>query len=106
VIGATRSMSGPWEWPEWVPVKVRTQIESFYVYHGGAEGWRRRAQENGAPEFGAVVTLGDGFGTNPQPVTGRFVFAWNNIARLIMDDGTFRYTAFHPHTTIAHGEPT
>jgi hypothetical protein len=85
-----------WEWPDWVPPKVREQVESFYVHHGGHAGWLRSAERNGAPALGSVVTLGDGFGPRPQPVTGRFVFAWNNIARLVMDDGTFRYTSFHP----------
>ncbi len=85
-----------WEWPGWVPPEVREQVESFYVYHGGPAGWLRSAEHNGAPPFGAVVTLGNGFGPNPEPITGRFVFAWNNIARLVMDDGTFRYTSFRP----------
>jgi hypothetical protein len=83
-----------WDWPEWVPAKVREQIEEFYVYHGGPAGWLRAAERNGAPEFGSVVTLGDGFGSKPKAATGRFVFAWNNIARLVMADGSFRYTSF------------
>ena len=88
-----------WNWPDWVPSKVRAEVESFYVYHGGRAGWLRSAERNGAAEFGSVVTMPNGFGPNAEQVTGRFVFAWNNIARLIMDDGTFRYTAFHPCPT-------
>lgn len=84
-----------WNWPDWVPAKVRAEIESFYVHHGGPEGWRARARQEGAPKLGRIVTLGNGFGPCPQPVTGRFVFAWNNIARLVLDDGSYRYTSFH-----------
>ena len=51
--------------------------------------------QQGAPAFGSVVTLGDGFGQNPPKTTGRFVHAWNNIGRLVRDDGTFAYTSFH-----------
>lgn len=93
----TAEKDAGWNWPEWVPSKVRQQIEEFYVYHGGPDGWQRSARQNAAPEFGSVVTLRDGFGPKAEAATGRFVFAWNNIARLVMEDGTFRYTSFHPH---------
>ena len=95
-----------WNWPDWVPAKVRESIESFYVYHGGHAGWLRSAERNGAPEFGSMVTLRDGFKRNAEPATGRFVFAWNNIARLVRVDGSFAYTAFYPDEVARVTPPT
>jgi protein gp37 len=86
-----------WEWPDWVPAKVREAIEGFWgpkSYRKPAD-WFRNMHQQGAPAFGSVVTLGDGFGKNPPMRTGRFVHAWNNIGRLVLDDGSFLYTSFH-----------
>jgi hypothetical protein len=89
-----------WEWPDWVPAGVREQVESFWLekWGRGPQAWIRNAIEQGAPDFGAVVTLGDGFGPNPPLVTGHFVHAWNNIGRLVLGDGSFRYTSFSSQT--------
>ncbi|MEH3135376.1 MAG: hypothetical protein PGN30_10290 [Mycolicibacterium neoaurum] len=85
-----------YQWPEWVPTQVRSQIESFWSAAAGRgpHAWLNDARIQGGPPFGATVTLGDGFTSNPTKVTGRFVHAWNNIGRLVMNDGTFRYTSF------------
>lgn len=52
----------------------------------------------GAPPLGTVVTLGNGFGPNPPLVTGHYVHPWNNMGRLVLDDGTFAYTSFDKAT--------
>lgn len=84
-------------WPDWVPEGVRTPIEEFWSesWGRGPRTWIRSGQEQGAPEFGAVVTMRNGFGKDDPMATGRFVHAWNNIGRLVFDDGTFGYTSFH-----------
>jgi hypothetical protein len=87
-------------WPEWVPEEVRTQVESFWAesWGRGPRAWLRDYAEQGAPAFGSVVTLGDGFSLNAPKVTGRYVHAWNNIGRIVLDDGTFAYTSFNSAT--------
>ncbi|MFG3585041.1 phage Gp37/Gp68 family protein [Streptomyces sp. NPDC047990] len=86
-----------WTWPDWVPAEVRDAIEGFWGPKCGRtpRDWMRDMHQQGAPAFGAAVTLGDGFGPNPPKVTGRFVHAWNNIGRLVREDGSFAYTSFH-----------
>lgn len=44
------------------------------------------------------MTLGNGFGPNPPLVTGHYVHPWNNMGRLVLDDGTFAYTSFDKAT--------
>jgi protein gp37 len=85
-----------WVWPEFVPIRVREQIQDFWSedWGRGPRAWLANMSEQGAPPFGAVVTMGNGFGPNPEPVTGRYVHAWNNIGRLVLDDGEFAYTSF------------
>lgn len=85
-----------WAWPAWVPAAVREQVEGFWSedWGRGPRAWMRSSHEQGAPAFGATVTLGNGFGPNPPQVTGRFVHAWNNIGRLVLPDGSFAYTSF------------
>ncbi|MAY48822.1 MAG: hypothetical protein CMH38_03505 [Microbacterium sp.] len=87
-------MSDEWGWCTWVPQGVRDQVEDFWRHHGGEAGWRADMLRQGAPKYGAVVTMDDGFGSNPAQVTGMYVHAWNNIGRIVMPDGTFRYTSF------------
>ena len=45
-----------------------------------------------------IVAFGNGFGPSPPLVTGRYVHAWNNIGRLVLDDGSFAYTSFNKAT--------
>ena len=86
-----------WSWPEWVPAEVRDSIERFWGADQGRtpRDWLRDMHQQGAPAFGSVVRLRDGFGSEAPWTRGRFVHAWNNIARLVRDDGTFAYTSFH-----------
>lgn len=99
-------------WPDWVPAEVRAAVEWFwadtYTWRNPATGeeivrpnrgpqeWLESHAQQGAPPLGTVVTLPDGFGNNAPLITGRFVFAWNNIARLVEDDGSWHYTSFWP----------
>jgi hypothetical protein len=87
-----------WGWPEWVPIKVREQIEDFWrdSLGRGPEAWLRNSREQGAPVHGETVTLPDGFRSDAPMTTGRYVHAWNNVGRLVRDDGTFAYTHFSP----------
>lgn len=89
-----------WTWPDWVPQPVRVQVEGFWdeKWGRGPQAWIANMHEQGAPAFGATVRMDDGFGSNPQQVTGRFVHAWNNIGRLVLDDGSFLYTSFGTKT--------
>jgi protein gp37 len=88
-----------WIWPDWVPARVREEIESFW---GASQGrsprdWIRDMHQQGAPPFGAELRMDDGFGTNPPKVTGRYVHCWNNIGRLVLADDPNRqyaYTSF------------
>jgi hypothetical protein len=93
-----------WAWPDWVPAKAREQIEKFYIHHGGAAGWRASARSNGAPALDQRWTTPASMHPLGWPVqTGRFVFAWNNIGRLALDDGTMGYTAFTDNSVREQG---
>jgi hypothetical protein len=86
-------------WPDWVPLNVREQIESFWSasYNRCPADYEKSASSsyNGGlgraeniPFFGDLVTLP---GWSPgEVVTGRWVHAWNNIGRLVTADGTVR----------------
>lgn len=84
-------------WPDWVPMEVRAQIESFWAasYHRWPSDYEKSAcgpynggggRSENMPMFGELVTLP---GWRPgEVVTGRWVHAWNNIGRVIDADGT------------------
>jgi hypothetical protein len=82
--GAPATWAG-WTWPDWVPARVREQVEGFWAgeYGRGPERWLNDISQQGAPPFGATVTLADGH-------------AWNSIGRLILPDGRVVCTQFHP----------
>ena len=94
--GAPRTWA-EWSWPDWVPTPVREAIEDFWGPRAARtpQEWIRDMHQQGAPAFGSTVWLPDGFGSNAPLIKGRFVHAWNNIGRLIREDGTFAYTSFH-----------
>ena len=81
------------QWPEWVPAKLRKSIEDFWCesWGRGPEEWIRDWTEAHptVPRLGEVCTLGnlcgDGFST------GRYVHAWNNIGRVVFPDGGIGY---------------
>lgn len=84
-------------WPDWVPAEVRKQIQDFWDDTSRGPGaWMENAEHNRAPDLGTVVFLPKGFSNSAPLVRGRFVFAWNNIARLVLDDGTWVHTFFWP----------
>jgi protein gp37 len=91
-----------WTWPDWVPAEVRVRIEEFWSDSQGRSPryWIRDMHDQGAPAFGARLTMDDGFGQNPPQVTGRYVHCWGNIGRLALDDDptgggrAFAYTSF------------
>lgn len=90
----------PFNWPEWVPAKVRAEVEEFWTRFGrsGGDAWRQNAESERAPQFGEVVrlrSLRDAYDAEPSGY-GRYVHAWNNIGRLVHDDGTFDYVSFGP----------
>ena len=82
-----------WRWPEWVPKRVRTEIENFWLesWGRGPDAWLENAQ---AAEKRFGLHLGD-FVTLPiyghGLATGRFIHAWNNIGRLISETGETFY---------------
>lgn len=83
-----------WSWPEWVPVPVREQIESFHRHHRGPKSWRECAvgDYNRHPRFGQRVEVTEEY-THPRSVAkyvGRWVPAWNNMGRIVLDDGSWQ----------------
>lgn len=75
-------------WPDWVPGKVREQIESFWGQFGrGPKDWAENAISNDSPPFGMQM----GYQEDGRTVYGRWIFAWNNIGRLVDDKGNVYY---------------
>ena len=87
-----------WSWPDWVPDKVRAEIEGFWGADQGRSPrhWiRAMHKEAGTPPFGATVLMNDE--PHRRKVTGRFVYCWGNIGRLVLNDDPNReyaYTSF------------
>lgn len=76
-----------YEWPGWVPQRVRDQLEEFWRedWNRGPDAWLedadlRREEE---PQFGERVYM-ERHGTI---YVGRWLHCWNNMGRLITDDG-------------------
>ena len=94
-------------WPDWVPAEVQKSIEDFWSesQRRSPQEWLKNSIDNGAPAFGAVVSLPQLHG-NPSPLaTGRFVHAWNNIGRLVLEDGSAAYVSFRPNfDPVAYAE--
>lgn len=82
-----------WGWPVWVPEQIRRQVEHFWSGSRGSQDWIVNAKANNAPEFWSVISLRRL--SDDQPCDpGRFVFCWNNIGRIVHEDGTFDYVYF------------
>ena|SRR5690606_1726239 len=81
-------------WPEWIPEDVRKQIEEFWCESWGRSPrmWLDDARRQGAPVLGSRVTLQE-LGGKTQ-VEGRYVHCWNNIGRLVLDDGSVAWVSF------------
>lgn len=75
-------------WPDWVPQDVRAQVESFWGPPGHrVEDWEKSAK---APyNDGAELGTRGGFWSvgHRRIVIGRYVHAWNNMGRVVLDDG-------------------
>lgn len=96
-------------WPEWVPAKVRLEIESFWsweTYKRTPREWAASAVQNeGGIELGSLVGVDNVTyigGKEVRPFndyrayrTGRFVHAWGNMCRVVYDDGTFDYASYN-----------
>lgn len=82
-------------WPEWVLQDIKKEIEDFWSDScgRGPADWHENAIRSKAPLFGARVRMYD---FQNKPVDGLFVFAWNNIGRLIGDDGQVKYVGVNP----------
>lgn len=78
-------------WPEWVPQSVRDEVQSFWSASSGRgpDEWERNGQDvyNKPPPFGARVRILLACERPDKYVVGRYVHAWNNIGRLIDDNG-------------------
>ena len=92
-----------WDWPDWVPIGTREEIERFWSPSMGRspDDWRRSAVEQGMPELGQRVRMQTIVGS--EIVEGRFVHAWNNIGRIVMGDGTVKCVC-NPHPLLTLGD--
>lgn len=72
-------------WPDWVPQKLRTQIEEFWCpeMKRGPKDW---FESNSIP-LGAFMTLRMLIGN--EMVEGRFVHRWNNLAAIVQPSGVW-----------------
>lgn len=93
-------------WPDWVPARVRREVEGFWSEEQGRGpgAWSRDASERRSYPFGATVDARAGFGDHDgdRRATGRWVHAWNNIGRLVLEDGTVRCAWFTAADTAAY----
>lgn len=80
-------------WPEWIPLNLREQIEKFWLepWGRGPHAWIRDMASQGAPAFGERATL---YWMKGETITGRVVHTWNNMARVLLDDGTWRVASY------------
>lgn len=78
-------------WPDWVPVYVRTSIEGFWSESMGRspKKWGEDAIRNGAPDPEKIVEI--------EGHKGRYIHCWNNMGRIIKDDGTATVVALPPY---------
>lgn len=90
-------------WPDWVPTTVRRQIMDFWDDFGrgpGAYAEGCSSPYNNVPDFGERVVLGS---YKSDPFQGRYVHAWNNMGRLVLDDGSYRVVStcgYRPGRTL------
>lgn len=82
-------------WPDWVLPEIKEEIVDFWKesWGRGPAEWHENAVRSKAPKFGARVKVEDFSG---HATDGRFIFAWNNIGRLVGDDGKIKYVGVHP----------
>jgi hypothetical protein len=82
-----------YSWPEWIPDTVREGIVDFWCesWNRGPHTWLKDAKSQGAPVLGSRVNLTD---FCDKKVEGLYVHCWNNIGRVIRDDGSIACVSF------------
>lgn len=85
------------QWEEWVPLDVRSQVMRFWSderpTYRSPKAWAENAKQNNAPKMGQRVRCQT---LSREWDEGRYVHAWNNIGRLVHEDGTFSYVGCQP----------
>lgn len=83
-----------YEFPEWVPDAVRDEIRRFWSEKWGRSprSWHEsaRGEYNHQPPIGSVVEAQSLTQSGLPFLVGRWVPTWNNIGRVVMDDGTYK----------------
>lgn len=76
-------------WPDWIPECDRKLIEEFWSWHGGPREWVENAAApyNNAPT-GTRVRMWATVDNHRVVVVGRYIHRWNNIGRVVLDDGS------------------
>lgn len=70
--------------PAWFPPEFADRLRGS---HATPAAWQNAAmRERCCPELGEVVTLPAMAGH--EPITGRWIYAWGNIGRLVLPDGS------------------
>ncbi len=82
---------GDYKFDDWVCEDVRRQIREFWgcfgrTYKDWLESSNSPYNKANAPEYGKFVCVIK----RNEIIKGRYIHAWNNIGRLILDDGTAR----------------
>lgn len=85
-------------WPDWVHADVRELIERFWAEeHGrGPRAWAENATQpytNETPTGAIVRMWTDRSGPGSAPREGRYIHLWNNIGRLLLDEGQCVYAS-------------
>ena len=89
-------------WPEWVPTEQRAQIESFWLeaWGRGPRAWLRDHVHQHVPATGTrrrwSVDKNGWAATskrNVGDIEGRYLHCWNNVGRVITDDGRVLMTS-------------
>lgn len=98
-------------WPEWVPPNQRAQIESFWLeaWGRGPRAWLRDHVHQHVPATGTRRSWsvdGDNWARiskhDAGTVDGRYLHCWNNVGRVVTDDGRVLMAASGPGTGWAH----
>ena len=91
---------GDYQFEKWIPYEVRKQIKEFWGCFGRThKEWLKNAETNkcGLPSYGEhVIVLKEEIilgHTLYKKNEGRFIFAWNNMGRLIDDEGNIFYVS-------------
>ena len=82
-----------WLWPDWVPQETRDEIREFWSWGGRKPiDYIESAEERDSPPLGARLRQRQLFSKGTE-ISGRWVHCWNNIGRLVGDDGVPRLAA-------------